>query len=183
MIFILSTLWWIRIRDLWKLPDGRDWLWNLGLVLMGGAMLSKFSIQFSVDGWSCVPSLLFGLRPNYDGGVMKVKKTSFRRNYAHTVVFSAPDPVAGLYWPTLLLETPGHSQASLAQSLVRTLLFFPGSWWAQAFVCALLESVSPVLWKFYNQIPLASKVKFPGGSQSLCQIPRVGNLLWILGLS
>ena len=116
-------------------------------------------------------------------GVMKVKKTSFRRNYAHTVVFSAPDPVAGLYWPTLLLETPGHSQASLAQSLVRTLLFFPGSWWAQAFVCALLESVSPVLWKFYNQIPLASKVKFPGGSQSLCQIPRVGNLLWILGLS
>ena len=30
-----------------------------GLVLMGGAMLSKSLIQFSVDGWSCVPSLLF----------------------------------------------------------------------------------------------------------------------------
>ena len=26
---------------------------------MGGAMLSKSLIQFSVDGWSCVPSLLF----------------------------------------------------------------------------------------------------------------------------
>ena len=30
-----------------------------GLVLMSGAMLSKSSIQFSVDGWSCVLSLLF----------------------------------------------------------------------------------------------------------------------------
>ena len=28
-------------------------------VLVGGAMLSKFLIQFSVDGWGCVPSLLF----------------------------------------------------------------------------------------------------------------------------
>ena len=34
---------------------------KLGLILMGGAMLSKSSIQFSVDGRGCVPSLLFGL--------------------------------------------------------------------------------------------------------------------------
>ena len=26
--FILSSLWWIRIRGLWKLLDGRDWLRN-----------------------------------------------------------------------------------------------------------------------------------------------------------
>ena len=26
---------------------------------MGGTLLSKSLIQFSVDGWSCVPSLLF----------------------------------------------------------------------------------------------------------------------------
>ena len=32
---------------------------KLGLVLMGGAMLSKSLTQFSIDGWSCVPSLLF----------------------------------------------------------------------------------------------------------------------------
>ena len=61
-------------------------------------------------------------------------------------------------------ETPGHSQANLAQSPVGT-LFSPGSWGAQGFVCALQESVSPVLWKFCNQIPLASKVKFPGGGR------------------
>ena len=32
---------------------------KLRLVLMGEAMLSKSLIHFSVDGWSCVPSLLF----------------------------------------------------------------------------------------------------------------------------
>ena len=31
-------------------------------------MLSKSLIQFSIDGWDCVPSLLFDLRPNYGGG-------------------------------------------------------------------------------------------------------------------
>ena len=41
---------------------------KLGLVLMGGAMLSKSLIQFSVDGRGCVPSLLFDLRANYGGG-------------------------------------------------------------------------------------------------------------------
>ena len=39
-----------------------------GLVLMGGAMLCKSLIQFSVDGQLCVPFLLFDLRPNYGGG-------------------------------------------------------------------------------------------------------------------
>ena len=91
MVFSLSALWWMRIRGLWKLPDGRDWLWgNLGLVLMGEAMLSKPLIQFSVDGGSCVPSLVFGLRPNYGRG-NAIMETSFKRTYAHTVGFSAPD--------------------------------------------------------------------------------------------
>ena len=33
-----------------------------------GQVLSKSLIQFSVDGWGCVPSLLFDLRSNYGGG-------------------------------------------------------------------------------------------------------------------
>ena len=45
------------------------------------------------------------------------------------------------------------------------------------------ESVSLVLWKFCNQIPLAFKVKFPGNSQSFSWIPRLGNLLWALEFS
>ena len=40
-----------------------DW-GKLGLFLMGRAMLYKSSIQFSIGGLGCVPSLLFGLRPN-----------------------------------------------------------------------------------------------------------------------
>ena len=35
-------------------------------------------------------------------------------------------------------ETRGHSQASLTQSLVGTLLLSPGSWHMQGFVCAHL---------------------------------------------
>ena len=41
---------------------------KLGLVLMGRTMLSKSLIKFSIDGWDCVPSLLFDLRPNYGEG-------------------------------------------------------------------------------------------------------------------
>ena len=48
-----------------------------GLVLMGGAVLSKSSIQFSVYGQGCVPSLLFDLRPNYGGG-NEIMATSFK---------------------------------------------------------------------------------------------------------
>ena len=115
--------------------------------------------------------------------VIKIMATSFKRAYAKTVVFSAPDPAAGHCGPTPPPETPRHSQASLAQSLMGTLFLFPVSWCAQGFFCALQEYVSPVLWKFCNQIPLASKVKLPGDSHSLCWIPSLGNLLWVLELS
>ena len=123
-LWLWFSLWWIRIRGLWKRPDGRDWLGGkLGLVLMGGAMLSKSLIHFSFDGRGCVPSLLFGLRPTMVG-VMRVMATSFRRTCAGTVVFSA-DCAAGRCRPTPPPQTPGHSQASLDQFLS------PGSWCAQ----------------------------------------------------
>ena len=42
-----------------------------------------------------------------------------------------------------------------------------------------LESLfPPVLWKSCNQIPLAFKVRFPGDSQSLYLVPRLGSLTW-----
>ena len=34
---------------------------------MGGITLSKSLIQFSIDAWCCVPSLLFDRRANYGG--------------------------------------------------------------------------------------------------------------------
>ena len=116
-------------------------------------------------------------------GVMKIMVTSFKRSCAPTVVFSTPDPAVSHGQPMPPPETPGHSQASLGQSLVGSLLLFPGSWCAQGFICALQESASPVLWKFHNQIPLAFRVKSPGSRQSLGRIPRVGNLLLVLEFS
>ena len=42
-----------------------------------------------------------------------------------------------------------------------------------------LEFLSPpVLWEFCNQISLGFKVRFPGNSQSLCQIRRLQSLPW-----
>ena len=67
--------------------------------------------------------------------------------------------------------------------------------WTKFCLCPpWLESLSPpVLWKTYNQIPLALKARFPGDSQSLCWVPQAGNpdlgfrtfttvweLLWVL---
>ena len=45
--------------------------------------------------------------------------------------------------------TPGHSQASLSQSLVGSVLLSPVSWCTQGSACALQESVSPALCKFW----------------------------------
>ena len=87
-------------------------------------MLSKSLIQFFVDGWNCVPSLLFTWGQT-TVEVMKIMVTSFRRSHACTVTLSAPDPVAGHHPPMPLLETPGHSQGSLSQSLVVSLLLSP----------------------------------------------------------
>ena len=82
---------------------------------MGGAMLSKSLIQFSVDGWGCVPSLLFDLGPNYVE-VMKILVTSFKRSCVHTAALSAPDPAAGHHYPRLCrrhLDTQAQVWVSL----------------------------------------------------------------------
>ena len=76
--------------------------------------------------------------------------TIFKRPDAGTNALSAPNPGVGHHRSTPLPETPGHSQASLGQSLVVSLLLSPGSWCAQCLVCALQESVSQVLYKFWG---------------------------------
>ena len=141
-------------------------------------MLSKTLIHFSVDERAMFPPCCF-TRDQTVVKVMKITTTSFKSSHAQIAALSAPDPAVVHHQPTPLVETSGHSWAGLAQSLLRSLLLSPGSWSTQGFVCALQESVFPVLCKFCNQILLASKVKFP---QSLSQIPRLENLLWVLEL-
>ena len=74
---------------MWKFSDGRNRLWgNLDLALVGGATLSKSLIQLSVDGWGCVPSQLFGLKPNYDS----VNGDLLQKDLGQTAEFSVQTP-------------------------------------------------------------------------------------------
>ena len=133
---------------------------------MGRAMLRKSLIQFSVDGWSCVPSLLFDLRSNYGGGNEDNGDLLQQVTCTHCCT-QCPDPAAGLHAST---ETPGHSQASLVQSLVGSLLLSPRSCCTQGFVPALQESVSPGLCKFSW---LYGGVDGNLPQESLCHIPSM----------
>ena len=86
---------------------------------------------------------------------MKVMAASFKMSHACTATLSASNPAAGHRWPMSLPETPGHSQASLGQFLPGSLLLSSGFWYAPGSVCALQESVSPVLckfWQFYGGV-------------------------------
>ena len=99
----------------------------------------------SVDGWGCVPSLLFTWGETMVE-VMKIMATSFKRSHACTTL-SAPNPAAGHHQPTPPPETPGHSRASLGQSLVGSLLS-PGSWCTGSV--APSRVYFPVLCKFWQ---------------------------------
>ena len=78
--------------------------------------------------------------------LIKIMVSSFKRSHAHTAALIDPNPAAGDRRSMPPLETPGHSRASLGQSLVESLLLSSRSWCAQGFVCAFQESVSPVLY-------------------------------------
>ena len=67
---------------------------DTGSYSMGGAMLSKSLFHFSVDGWSCVPSLLFTWGQTMVE-VMKIMVTFLKRSHACTSTVHAPNPAAG----------------------------------------------------------------------------------------
>ena len=76
-------------------------------------MLSKFLIQFSVD------------RSNYDGG----NEDNFdflQKSHAPIAALSSPNSTAGHHQSTAYPETPGHSWASLGQSLLGSPFLSPG---------------------------------------------------------
>ena len=57
---------------------------------------------------------------------MKIMSTSFKSSHAGTATVSASSPAPGHHRPMPLPETPGHSRASLGQSLVGVTV--PFSW-------------------------------------------------------
>ena len=108
-------------------------------------MLSKSLIQFSVDGWCYILSFLFNLRPNYGGGnedngdlLQKAPRMHFHSQ--------CPQPCSR----SLLTHTSTRDSWTLtAKSGSVSCGVLSGSWCTQGFVCALQESVSPVLCKFW----------------------------------
>ena len=107
---------------------------------------------------------------------MAVMVTSFQRTYASILclpglLYSVPlTPQQATVNPRLhqrLLDTQRQVWLSLLWDHCSFLLG-PGT---HKILLVPSESVSPVLWKFCNQIPPAFKVKFPDGSQYFCQIP------------
>ena len=103
----------------------------MGLVLMGGATLSKTLIQFSVDGWSCVPPppAIF-LGPNYGGGNEDNGDLPQKIPCLHCYsLCPQPHASAGGSW-THTIKSPVGS------------LFLSFGFCCTRFCCALQESIS-----------------------------------------
>ena len=90
----------------------------MGLVLMGGVMLSKSLTQFSVNGWGCVPSLLFELRPNYGGGDEDGGFIHPSKGPMHALLPSVPPTLQQATTHPRLRWRLLDTQATLGQSLV-----------------------------------------------------------------
>lgn len=93
------------------------------------------------------------------GSMVGLMATSSKRAYAtfcasQVCCTHSPCPRRGHCWPMPLQETLKHSQAGLAQSLVGSLLFCPGSWCTQGCVCALPESLAGMGFDFNVTAPL-----------------------------
>ena len=107
---------------------------------MGGAMLSKSLIQFSVEWRGYVPFLLFYLRPNNGRGNENNEGLLQKVPCSHCYI-QCLQPCSR--------PLPNHASTGDTWTLMDT------SWTvscgvrcAQVSVCALPKSVSPVLWKF-----------------------------------
>ena len=99
--------------------------------------------------------------------VMKIMVTTFKRFHAYTLPHSMHPALQQAFPNPRLCQRPldTHSRASLCQSFVGSLISSPGSWCTQGFVCALQESVSPVLCKFWQ---LYCGVNGDGLQEGLC---------------
>ena len=101
----------MRLRSLYKLPDGKDWQWEkLGLALVGRTLLSKALIQSSADGWGWALSLVvFWPEATQPLGLVVVVVQSL----SHVQIFETPLTAAGRTSPVFdhfpeLAQTPVH---------------------------------------------------------------------------
>ena len=144
VVFSLSALWWRRMEKDKRLAKA-SWWDRLTEGDTGSCSLhaQKSSAQFSVDGSSCVLSLLF----TWDQTMvelMKIMVTSLKRSQACTATVHAPNPAAGHHRPMPSPETPGHPEANLLWGHCSFLLGLG----AQGSVVPS-KSLFPILCKFW----------------------------------
>ena len=133
-----------------------------------------FFPQFSVDGQMFPLWCLTWAHTMVQA--VKIMGISFKMSCVGTAMPSATNPGADYCQTMPPPETSGPWQECLVLSLVGSLLLSPGSWCTQGFVCVLQVSVSQSCRSSVIKSHWPPKSNSLGGSQSLCQIPRLGNL-------
>ena len=106
---LMEASWWERLT-----------VGETGSCSDGHAVLSKCLIQFSVDGWGCIPSLLFTWTQTVVE-VMKIMVTSFRRPHACTPCIQCPQPCSR---PPRTHASAGDSQTPTGKSRAVSLLLW-----------------------------------------------------------
>ena len=96
--------------------------------------LSRYSLQGLKES-STTERLHFHFQTMVE--VMKIMVTSLKRSHTCTATLTAPNPAACHHRLLPPLEIPGHSWASLGQSLLGSLLLSPGSWCTRFYLCPL----------------------------------------------
>ena len=131
-------------------------------------------------GWAVIPPCSYGR-----GNVGLLQTDLCQHTVApQTAEVSFPWPRGRLLWTHASTGDSQTLQASLLQSLVRSLLLSPGSWYTQIMVCALQEFLLP---QFCGNSEIkscwSSKSDSLGILTHLCRILRLGSLLWEVELS
>ena len=106
---------------------------KLSLVLIGRAMLSKSLIQLSVDGWVCVPTLLFDLRTKY-GGCDEDNDDLLQKVLCRQCYTQYPEPCSR---PPLTHSSTRDSWILTGKSGLVSFRVTAPFFWVQGFVCAL----------------------------------------------
>ena len=142
---------------------------------MGRALLSKALIRLSTKRWGCAPSLvvvwpvamqLWGLQALWG----TARGTFWTSCCQCPCLCGEPLPThASTGGPPTLAGSFGSVSCGVTAPFLWVLVH------RRFRLCpARLESLFPsVLWKFYNQISLAFKGRFPGDSQPLRCTPRL----------
>ena len=146
---------------------------------MGRTLLNKALIQLSADGWGFTPSLVvvwpevtdpWGMPALWQGWWQTPRGFRSRRTLQCACPCGEPLPThASTGGPSTLAGSFGSVSCEVTASLLCILVRSKF-----CFCLPRLESVSPVLWKAYNHIPLFPQGQIPWGFPVPLSDPQAG---------